>query len=108
MEKRDYLIDQIEKITQLIATLVARKQVKPEVIDQSITELTGLDASFFDEPLAAGLILRALDDDNKKALIAKLLLMKDPSGFKQIFGDTIADLDTTKLNPKIRLLLGKD
>ena len=79
MERRDYIMDQIEKIAQLVAALMGKKQIDNAKIEQALTDITGLDRSFFRETNKDALIaiVKVLDDDNKKFLIAELLLAKD-------------------------------
>src|SRR5258706_6668895 len=66
----DYILNQIEKACQLIATLLASKKVEPKQqaeINQRLAELTGFQLHFFeDEKNAAALlnVLNIVDNDN--------------------------------------------
>lgn len=104
MEKRDYLLDQVKKIAQLIAALMGGKSVKPEMVNQAIADLTGLDGELFNEPNTASAILRTLHDDNTKALLAQLLRARNPENFGRVCDDVMKNVDMQRLNPDIKAL----
>ena len=107
----DYIMNQIEKATQLIAALISSKKIElgqEADINQTLSDLTGfvLD-NFANEKNVAtlGALLSMLDDDNKKAIAAMLLQLKD----KELYGDTCQSLlnqiDQKKLHAKVKRLL---
>lgn len=79
MEKRDYIIDEIEKVAELVAAFMAGRRVKQEAVNKALSDLTGLDLTFFAEADIAtlSLISKLIEDDDKKALFAQLLLLKN-------------------------------
>jgi hypothetical protein len=104
MERRDYLMDQIEKIAQLIAALMGSKKVDQEAVDQALTDLTGFNPTFFAElnfEALAG-ILKTVDDDNKKALIAQLLLLKDSRNYEHIAHELMSSISPKSLSLKVK------
>ena len=110
MERRDYIMDQIDKTIQFIGALmrVSKTEHSTEAsIEQSLSALTGLDASLFLENNANLLnsLLEMLPDDNQKVLVAQLLLIKNAQVYKKTHERLMAKIDLQSLNPKIRTIL---
>jgi hypothetical protein len=108
---KDYIMNQIEAIVQFIVTLTTSKKaelVDKNAIDQRLARLTGIDISLFQGGKNARLLasmLALLDDDNKKALAAKLLELKDKKLYQEAYQSLIASIDLKILDPKIKELL---
>ena len=113
MERRDYIMDQIDKTVQFIGALIkVNKTEHPTAafIEQSLSSLTGLDASLFLENNVNLLspLLEMLPDDNQKALVAQLLLIKNAQVYRMTQEHLMARIDSERLNPKIRRTLLSD
>jgi uncharacterized membrane-anchored protein YjiN (DUF445 family) len=109
----DYILNQIEKACQLIATLLSKKKLEPKQeaeINQRLAELTGFQLEFFaDEKNAVALpsVLNILDNDNAKAAVALLLLLKNEERYGVICRDILDELDLSKLQSDVRALVEK-
>jgi len=108
---KDYIMNQIEAIVQFIATLITNKKaeiVDKNAIDQTLAMLTGIDISLFKDGKNARLLasmLEHLDDDNKKALAARLLELKDQELYQEAFQSLMAKIDLNNIHPKIKEIL---
>lgn len=108
--RQDTLMRQIEKLTALIKALSSKKTDSGQdmIIDQSLAELTGLDITLFADPKSAGLLgtlLEMLPDQNQKAMVASLLLLKDPGLYGAISDSLMAGIDRLSLHAKVKAVL---
>lgn len=109
----DYILNQIEKACQLIATLLAKKKVEPKQqaeINQRLAELTGFQLQFFeDEKNQPSMlnVLNIIDNDNTRAAIALLLMFKDEEQYGEYCRDLLYGLDESKLQPEVKDLVEK-
>jgi hypothetical protein len=109
----DYILNQIEKACQLIATLMGRKKLEQKQeaeINQRLAELTGFQLEFFaDAKNAASLpsVLNIVDDVNAKAATALLLMLKDKDRYGIICAEVLESLDLNALRPDIKALVEK-
>lgn len=109
MERRDYIIDQIDKTVQFIGALLngsKREHPTQASIEESLTALTGLDGSLFLENNAYLLssLLEMLPDENQKALVAQLLLFKNANVYRKTYERLMATIDLSNLHPRIRAI----
>lgn len=110
MLKRDYLLGQVENITQLLATLGGLEKLDDKAqasVDQALSDLTGLDISLFAEDRAPILssLLAMHQDENAKALVAQLLVLKNAAVFGKVAENLMVSVDIQKLDYKVRALL---
>lgn len=107
MLTRDYLMDQAEKIAQLIAALMKKREIDEGSIEDALSDLTGIDPNFFltASPELLQAVVSTLDDDNKKVLIVKLLLAIDRRAYGQMHQDVMASIDPENLTPSVKALL---
>ena len=109
----DYIMNQIEKATRLIAALISSKKIELEQeadINQTLAELTGFDLdTFAGENNAASLLalLSMLDDDNKKAVAAMLLQIKSEELYSATCLSLLEQVDRNKLRPNVKKLLAR-
>jgi|GEM_PF-4731556 len=109
----DYILNQIEKACQLIATLIVSKKIEPKQqaeINQRLAELTGFQLHFFeDEKNAAALpnVLNIIDNHNAKAATALLLMFKSEERYGDTCRDVLSELDLNRLQPEVRILVEK-
>ena len=89
MERRDFIVDQIEAIAGLIAALAGKKLGEKDEASmaQTLSDFSGipLDAFLSSNTQALELMATMLDDDNKKALLAKALPVKNPSTYSETY-----------------------
>ena len=112
MLKRDYLLGQVENITQLLETLGGKEKLDDKAqasVDQALSDLTGLDISLFAEERAPilGSLLAMHQDENSKALVARLLVLKNANVFSPIAEKLMVSVDIQKLDHKVRALFIK-
>jgi hypothetical protein len=112
MQQRDYIIDQIDKAAQFIASLITntKTEIKEQAaLDQTLSALTGLDNSFFinSDPGLLKAVLPLVADDNAKAMAAWILRQKDLKVYGEIHECLMANLELEKLAPKVRALFIK-
>jgi hypothetical protein len=105
--KRGYLIDQIEKYTELLGWLVAGRKIVPgeTTIDQALADLTGLPEDFFksvSDPAILYSVLTMVPTDDQKALAALLLWHKDPSHYPDTAKSLLTLVDKSKLDPRVK------
>lgn len=108
-ERRDFIVDQIEAIARLIAALSGKKLAQKDeaTLAQTLSDLSGipLDAFLSAKPQVLELMATMLADDNKKALSAKALLIKNPSAYGETYQRIMASVEQAKLDPKVKALL---
>ena len=71
MEQRDYIIDKIDNAAQFIASLITNRKTEAKdqaTLDQTLSDLTGLDNAFFTDSDSRLLkaVLPMLADNNVK------------------------------------------
>lgn len=109
MQHRDYILDQIDKAVQFIASIITnnKTELKDQAeLDQTLSALTGLDSSFFikSDTRLLKAILPLLADENAKAMAALILRQKNPEAYGEIYDCLMADIEFEKLSPKVRAL----
>ena len=78
----DYIMNQIEKASQLLAALISSKkseQKQEAEINKTLAELTGLDIDLFaqkENVATARVLLGLIDDEQRRALALKLFELK--------------------------------
>ena len=108
--KYDYIMNQIEKATQLIAALITSKKIEQRQeadINQTLAALTGLDIEHFAHEKNAAILhslLGMIYDDNKKALAAKLLWLKNKELYHETCMSLFEQIDHAKLDPGVKKL----
>ena len=110
IEQRDFLLDQIEKFSQVIAAVVSGKKLAQKVdvsVEQRLSELVGLPSDFFQESNVhlLGQIAPFIDDDNKKAILAKTLIAKNPHIYSALAEKIISAIEITRLDPRIKKMV---
>jgi hypothetical protein len=111
--RRDYILNQIDKLAQLIAAIISSKKVEikeERSIDQSLAELTGLDSLMFSDPKniqILGSLLSLLPDDNQKALAARLLELKNHKIYRDISHNLMIEVDQQRLHEKVKAIFKK-
>lgn len=112
MEQRDYIIDQIENIAQFIAKIITNvkiEDVDQTKLDQTLSALTGIDSSFLinGDTRLLNAVLPLLEDNNAKAIVARILQLKNPKIYGEIYEYLMAGIEIGTLSPKVRELFNE-
>lgn len=109
--RQSYLMDEVKKLCELIVKLRAMTNEHNDrelLINQSLSDLTALDNFLFaGKPNATFLnsILSMLPDDNQKALVAHLLLLKDSNLYADLAKSLLASVNKEGLHADIKSLI---
>lgn len=109
--RQDYLMQQIEKLAQIVAAIVFNKKADQVVqgdVDVALASLTGFDKNFFaNNPLPdqLRLIFSLLNDDNKKALAYVLLRHKNLELYDALCKKILSGIARDKLTASVLSLL---
>jgi len=101
-------MDQIEKFSRILARLVARNQLtmfEAETLDEMFGVITGIPREWLTKKDGAnGLttLVGLVQDENKRALAAAILYMKDKDLYGACYESIITQIDVDKLDPKIK------
>lgn len=105
--RSDFILWQIEKACALIASLMSKKKLEQKEeaeVNQTLSDLTGLNVDMFADPAKAPILpimLNALED-NQKALVAKLLQIKNPDIYGALAEKLLGQINWSKVHSQVK------